>query len=355
MEVTILRCRPNNPFHLGKTSLENSEDIIHSDTLFSAIINTYNQVYPGDVENLVEAFKKGEIRISSAFHCLEYAPDKYFFFLPKPVNYQYVTGENIKKIKKIRFFSAGIWKNPPRPEALLDGEIGILGENYLLTEPELYQIGLHPDMLKANEFLKDQKLVREEIYPKVRVHASTQENVFYHQVHIQLQELHTQEGEDDPHPRKQTHFYFLLDTTQESPLIERFRQIIRLLADEGIGGERSVGCGTFLSVVFKSAKEMGFPEKDKTSTQCGLSLTIPLEKEDFDQIKSYQLVLRGGGSLGKRGVAENHRKQVRMVAEGALFNCEIKGEFPNLAPENFPQVLRNGQAFSLPFHLPSNE
>ncbi|MCB0855027.1 MAG: type III-A CRISPR-associated RAMP protein Csm4, partial [Bacteroidetes bacterium] len=326
MEVAIFKCRPDNPFHFGKTSLENSGDIIHSDTLFSAIVNTYHQVYPSDVENLIKAFQEGQIRISSAFHCLEYAPDQYFFFLPRPVNYQHTTGGNVKSFKKIRFFSLGIWKNLPEKEKLLNNPRLILGESYLVTVTELYQIGLHPDYLKPNEFLRDQKLVRTEMYPKVRVHASDQENVFYHQFHIQLQELQTVEEEDNPHPNKQTHFYFLLETPPDSPLTERFKQIIRLLADEGIGGERSVGCGTFRSVVFKSAVEMGFPARDEKSTQCTLSLTIPASQDDFDATEAYQLVLRGGGSLGIKGEAENHRRQIHMIAEGALAKHEVKGK-----------------------------
>ena len=275
MEVAILKCLPNTQFHLGKSSLENSFHVIHSDTLFSAIITVFNQVYPDDVDDLVGAFKNGDIKISSAFHCLEYNSNEYLFFLPKPQKYHYVGGTKIKESKKIKYFSVGVWNQAPHPDDLLEGPRALIGGTHLVTDEELERLGIKPPngsskREQLNKRLQEVKFVKEVIYPKVRVHADSQTDVFYHQVNVQLQALDF--WGKASRQKNQTHFYFLLEYRSATPFADRVKQIIRLLADEGIGGERSTGCGSFEYVTFKSANEMGFPKRQNEASQCSLSL-----------------------------------------------------------------------------------
>ncbi|MEL6132806.1 MAG: hypothetical protein AAFR59_05510, partial [Bacteroidota bacterium] len=88
------------------------------------------------------------------------------------------------------------------------------------------------------------------------------------------------------------------------------------------------------------------------------SLTIPKDKQEFEQVTHYDLTIRGGGSLGKYKASERHRQQIRMIREGAILQKPIQGVIKDLRPRDangktdIPlPIYRYGRCFSLPFEV----
>jgi CRISPR type III-A-associated RAMP protein Csm4 len=142
---------------------------------------------------------------------------------------------------------------------------------------------------------------------------------------------------------------------------------LRLLADSGFGGERSLGWGhaempeiadgTLPELIFKSRNAGEVTTDDSpggTSDRSGaywmLSLFHPGENEAVDwQRGQYSLTTRGGRVESAAGWGEA-KKLTRMVAEGSvlLSLSEPRGAAPNVAPDEFPHpVYRAGFALCL--------
>jgi CRISPR-associated protein Csm4 len=141
------------------------------------------------------------------------------------------------------------------------------------------------------------------------------------------------------------HFYFLLDienlTTDETKLLN---QVLYLLPYEGIGGERTTGCGLFLGFVKQAFNLQVIDNQYFVS----ISLVNPNHNEEFQAFKNYQIVTRGGRQIGQSG--GQILKKVNMIAEGAVVAQAIRGRIVSIAPAGLKTpYLRNGIAMTLPF------
>lgn len=342
MEALIFRCGPQHFFRLGRSSLENTYDIIHSDTLFSALVNTYALAYgQAETHALLEDFRAGKLRISSAFHCIrpaDGAAGEPLYFLPLPLSLRLGQTENLKRLKRLRYLSAGLWESPGELAAQLRAGMPLaLGGTHALKPAEAQGLGFGG----LAHLLAESPPVRQEQYPHVRVHQRHDEDRYYTSVSLQPQELSPPRG-----PARQTHFYCLLDTeyAPEAPARRRLMAAFRLLADEGIGGDRSSGGGLFDGVEIRPwvlATEAG-------GTFVSLSMTLPASESEFRCFRYYQLDTRGGGEVGR--YAAQTRKRVRMIAEGALHSGGVRGSIADLSlPGADTPTLRNGLTLSLPF------
>ena len=359
MQALILYCHPHNQFRLGKTDLNQTQELIHSDTLFSAIISNHALIYGEKAtDQLVDLFRNGKIRISSAFHCLENrkkaAGKEFFYFLPKPVAYELSTDGRKKTVKGIHFVSLAIWSQQISPHTLLSSPR--LAHRYAISWEELQEL----ELLNASEAknfeavttqkpgrllrdlnlrLAEVKLTRLATYPKVRVHQVGQEAAYFTQTNLQLQQISD---------HLQTHFYFLLDHDLEPDSVElnRFYTTVRMTADEGIGGDRSSGIGHFKEM---KIRDFDIPHIDNPTHKCTLSLCVPKNDESLRQFDYYHLILRGGGPIGRTGSQETYRRQIRMIAEGAMHKGYVKGGLPSVSPDPAEtRKLRNGINLSLP-------
>jgi len=133
---------------------------------------------------------------------------------------------------------------------------------------------------------------------------------------------------------------------------------LRLLADSGFGGERSLGWGRAempeiadgdLAHLLWRSRERGAAETN--GAYWLLSLFHPAEGEAVDwQRGQYSLTTRGGRVESSAGWGEP-KKLTRMVAEGSVLvaSSEPRGAAPNVAPEAFPHpVYRAGFALCVP-------
>jgi len=388
-EAYLLRAWPHNVFRLGKTSLDNTFEYIHSDTLFSAIMNTHAMMYGQQQTRLLKelfdpATDSGQISLSSAFHCLSWQQQQkaqWLFFFPKPLIYQLCPPDQLKQSKRIRFISRGLWQMAPPARQLPD--VPCLGGTHALSFGELLQLGLlswpqlqpfihyrerkklslqslqqlqqleesqlqalfHTE--KLNNYLRDFKVCRQITYPKVVVHQKGQQAAYYTQTYVQLQSF-TNAGGDS----LQTHFFFLLNLPDEisNPQKQQLRAAIRMLADEGIGGDRSSGAGHLQAV---EQIQLDLPTLPQPNYLVNLSLSIPQNQEEFDQYTHYRYLLRGGGALADADDYghQNQRQQIRMLAEGSMCRSNSPqpvGKLLSISPDKRP-IFRNGLTFSIPF------
>jgi CRISPR type III-A-associated RAMP protein Csm4 len=149
---------------------------------------------------------------------------------------------------------------------------------------------------------------------------------------------------------------------------EPVRAALRLLADSGLGGERSMGWGRSEAPEFVEgtlpemilalpAPDMTGQEACPTPPEMGywlLSMYSPAGEDAVDwQRGSYSMVTRGGrvDSPVRSGEA---KKLLRMVEEGSVLTAEAppRGAARDVAPDGFPHpVFRSGFAVAIPVPL----
>lgn len=354
MQTILLKCKPNAQFHFGRitlgedaTNLDDTSDYLHSDTLFSAIINTAAMLDNEKANELVENFENGNLTISSAFYCLEIG-EKWIYFLPKPVTCSILElpkseQEFHKKYKKVAFISQAVWQKGIEPKDW-NSECIFIQDRFLIHQDELQEY-------KTEEIEKLQIFSKISL-PKVKVSTQNPNNRLYNQTNISIADnkpLKIDKKEILPN----VHFYFLVkekNNNYETKHYKKLKLILEILADTGIGGERSVGCGKLEGI---EIKENSFAIEEVNQNGFGtLSLTIPKDKE-FETIEYYDLITRGGRATGNKisDTQIERLKRIKMLKEGAVLKTEIIGKTESIKPKkNENPFLRNGLCFSLPLH-----
>lgn len=309
-----VRLEFKGPVHFGyKEKTYNITDVFaHSDTIFSGILNCYSLLYgKTSADALAEKFfKSPPFKISSAFL---YAGGE--FFVPKPLDMDltHITGD-YKKAKKIRYvpleFILGEHpKGQPQGEYKL--ESGILTKQ---TMKKPYFI------LERPRVVIDRKSSSTEIYYVSGCYFAKNAGLWF--------------------------FLDICDNAEE----EKVKAAIRLLGDEGLGGERAYGFGSFNA--YFDEVPLNSVESNKTlGDWLLLSLYFPAEGEDVgESVKAFSFVERGGYSYSPFGV-QMRKKRVRMLAEGSVFRKRVEGAIldVSLGSDTEHKVLKYGLAYMLPF------
>jgi len=136
---------------------------------------------------------------------------------------------------------------------------------------------------------------------------------------------------------------------------EPVRAALRLLADSGIGGERSRGWGRFESPEFRAGTFPDLlipkPAEELEPAWWLLSLFQPGETESVHWNRGrYDTVTRSGRVESSAGWGAS-KKSSRMVVEGSVLISDfpLRGTLRDVAPDGFAHpVLRSGMAFALP-------
>lgn len=318
MEFSICKLKPKSSFHLGEREnfLEGTDVIIHSDTLFSAFCNGYLLLYgKTKLEELLQRFLTNNppFLISSAF---PFWKSKLYF----PIPYNQIPKE--KKIKKILFIEKEGF------EKLLDGEkIEEVAENFK-TIPDI----------NAKE---EEKRTPWQIITTPRVGLSRLNN------HPGDRYFHFGEV----FYKENSGLFFLLDFKDDS-LKKEFDAVFRLLGDEGIGGDRTVGKG-FYEPEFGQIN-INLPDCESVIT---LSLYSPSESELFDIKDGYYEIIERKGYIYSPYNQSLRRKSIRMFKEGSVFKTKKKGRIVDITPEifNFHKIYRYGLCCALPCRLEVKE
>ncbi|AEH51252.1 type III-A CRISPR-associated RAMP protein Csm4 [Pseudothermotoga thermarum] len=313
-KVYKIKLKLNSPFHLGrKEKTHGSVDTIsHSDTLFSGIMNCHSLLYGDErTTKLVQAFLEGQppFRISST---MPYINDIFFVFKPLGMNLKiYAPDEEEKKLKKAKYIPE---------ENLLNGFKGsftTVGELFVKKE----------DADKLTPFAIPQERVRVSLD-----RTSSASNVYYFPTYS----YHKNSG-----------LWFYIEILDESVEKEIFAAI-KLLGDEGLGGDRSIGLGFFELATAPVPMDLPFAQHDETQLYTTLSLVNP-RKGEAEKFRYYDIVNRSGYlySKGDQGIK---RKAVRMFIEGSVFEGEAFGRAVDVTPPSFKEhpALRYGLTFPVP-------
>ena len=335
MSCITCKLNPKGPFHLGtkETVLEGTAEYVHSDTLFSAICNTYRLLYGNtQLENLLQLFKVHQppFLISSAF---PRANDILLFPIPKNVDLGDFA-EDRKKFKNVAFISKTIFDQIIAGTAIgehVQEENLVQNGRVLLTNTDIESFKRQVSALENGLKIWTRKEV-----PRVVIDRTTSASEIYHFGEVSYS--------------KGCGLFFLLKFERNAKYEREIKATMRLLGDTGIGGDRTSGKG-----LFKIQKPEFEPiEIDFTPRDCftTLSLYYPT-RDELKLLKNgrYELIGRGGWiySPADRNM---RRKFVRMFVEGSVFQTQngLYGDLVPVTPEAFTrhEVFRYGYAFSVP-------
>lgn len=336
MQTILLKCPKNARFHLGtlgldeNTSLTDTTEIIHSDTLWSALICTAAKIYEKTwTDVFVDALaNEPKIALSSAFFCLKNAEGQCLYFLPKPLHYNLVPTHDFKKTRNTAFISKRIWEEGwlPDDKNWQENTVALQGGKFLVHREEW---NTFTSLNYKWEEIGIYKIVS---FPKVAVHKESKEDSFFYQTCLQLC---TTDAFD-------IHLYTLLNIPDTFTYKNELLKIIAWLTYEGIGGERSTGCGHLTDVAInEDFKLQNMPLHSKYAL---LSLAIPNDAIDLARFDFYKTLTRGG----RKTESDGWLYRVSTIAEGALLHEMPQGKVVKL--HKAADYLRFGKPFYLPIH-----
>lgn len=333
METYCYKLRFPYSLHIGLSGigLEQTDEILHSDTIFSAIFSKWNLLYDNNVE---EVINKPPFIISSAF---PYKKDSFFF--PRPmiriINESEEDLKYGKKLKKVKFVSKKIF------ERLINGESVKFNENNTLQDGLFWIEG------ESENLSGDGNIVyRKREVPRVIIDRITNQSEIFYFNEIVFSE--------------DSGLFFLVKFLDDSKKKE-FDAILRLLGDEGIGGDKSSGKGHFFIASIEVFK-INEPQNAEFFTT--LALYHP-QKDEFSNgiLKNsfYEIITRKGWVHSISGTSLR-RKNVRMFREGSIFKDIYKtqyGDIIKLMNKNLDlglnhNIYRNGIAFKISVKLRGN-
>lgn len=313
----IIKLLFKNGLHIGADlHSENTESVslmIHSDTIFSAIANQWvtlppkieNKAIP-QIKKIIEGLNSDSqpFLLSSAF---PFVGEEYY--LPTPVSSEPIFQKELKDI----------------PYLELDDFTDIVQGRF-----------------KDREF-KDpvENIVSYFTNPRVTIDRMTASSNIYFS--------------GGTNYNRYGGLYFILDIRDEDIKTPLFASI-RLLEDSGIGGDRSVGYGSF------SMKKKGIdsdPRWEKLweenggdkNVYCSLSLCYPRDPEEAKNALSYQLVPRKGWIFSNSSLVQLKRRECRMFGEGSLFKGFINGKMADVTPREYKEI-HNVYRYGLPMLVP---
>lgn len=298
--MQLVKLRFKAPVHIGEAGLglEESARIVHSDTLYSAVFQTWLRVF-GEAPP--------EFRLSSAF---PFAGERYYFprpLLPAPGYTNELALKYGKQLKRARFIER---KHFVR---------------WIKGEPLDYET-----LIEETQVLES--VMETRVRPHVTLDRRRAASVLYFV------------GETVFDDRRDAGLFFLVDVQPED--WPRFQTVLTVLGEEGIGGRRSQGYGVF-EPEFSGA--FAIEQVSDPNAYLTLSLVYPDNSEEVrDNLVAYHLVERTGWLESMKGNLGRRHQRVLMFGEGSLFRRPVRGKLVNVAPPGFaahPVVYRNGRAF----------
>ncbi len=375
-------------FHIdsyGNQSYSKSDNFIHSDTLSSALLSVWALRYP---ENIEQTLNSPPYLLSSAFPFY-----KNIFFLPIPKGRNLVKENGFteeqkeesiqrKELKKVQFIPADLWVH-----LLSDSDYFLnfkkdKNENHFLYSIEEQYNFMSEFLIPKNLFQKKEKESvgdEQEVFnEKNHTIWSTEENI---RVSINRQDNQSEDGQlfsfSRAYLKQSGGLYFLACFTGENQQKE-FEEILAILGDTGLGGDKNCGHGLFevckeekspVSLLYNKQLELWTvqtsdksEDHQKLSSLCSLSLFCPneseqkqmswMESEDKSKRANYELKNRGGWIHN----TSLRRKTLFMFMEGSQFikpkDMNLKGKIFDVSPDISQldhKVFRDGRGFFIGF------
>ncbi len=329
MQAEAIKLRFVSPLHLGRgleTDYGKTETVLHSDTLKSALYALGIQLFP-DWEKTPALFFDA-FSISS---CFPFAGSEYFFpkpFLKRKLEFS-ASSEHLqaKKSKRIDFLSKTVF------EKFIKQEIIQIDEKCL-----------SPDGSFVFENSGNSKVIfKTEVQQRVTVPAegSSETNTYY----VDRLFINADCG-----------LFFLAQFHNET-IRNQVIAVLKLLGDQGVGTDKSVGNGQFIFDQQKDVEKLTIETGTSLKRWIALGLYLP-EKSSFEKFdlnsSTWQLIKRGGYMGGSRDFSflGIRKKNIFMFSEASVFvsNEEPAGKLIDLKPDwdkPMHPVLRDGRPLFL--------
>ena len=344
-DYTVYRLKFKTQLHLGRATgaaqtgslgLEKTETYIPADTLFSAICQTWATFY--NTETLTDFLnpytaENGSLpfTLTSAF---PFAHDVYLF--PKPLTFrgsEDTPDKMKKKIKKVQFISKSIFQDiitENSPD--FDKDSLINSENVWVSLEEKGQLKKAMD----NKPIVWETTTR----PRVTIGAQNAGSEIWHVQTVQF--------------NKNCGLWFAANFDSDKTK-HKIETLLRVLGDNGIGGERNAGYGQF-----KFAKaDIEIPTAQDSTQFVTLSPICPKSSEQLEHLLKGDIAYNLNPLTGwvTSAGAASQRKQVNMFAEGSVLNTseEQVGRLVDLKPNNWTHpVYRYGYAWQVGIKVGGN-
>lgn len=317
--LRIVKLHFTAPVHIGElgVGLEESELVLHSDTIFNAICNALAKLNGLEwVTDFLEEFNENPyFRISSGF---PFIGDTLFF--PKPRNRANINEELQQKYGK-----------------------RLKKTDYLAKEYFERWIGgdeLSEEDLKEITGLDISKYCKKTLLPKVSIDRTQAESNIYFLGSVRF--------------KRNSGLWFLIDC-DNSDYKTIVLPALRLLQHDGIGGKRAWGYGAF--ELEDDTIDINLPDTD---THLLLSLYYPEDNEKrlFALKESrWDFVLRGGYAH-PYGIKESQQKpQMLLIREGSVFGEKPSGKLIEYGShiEGLHKLYHYGLAYTIPISITEND
>lgn len=360
MKCLVVKLKPKSSFHLGEREewREGSKFYFPADTLFSALCHCHQLLY-GELESLLEAFLMGEppFLLSSAFPMWH---GDYFFPLPKSKFLQpEETGQLNEFLKQIDSRD----ENGKEIKISHKEAKKIQFVNFAALKELLSGLSLFEFLKRAaeNPFFKTIPVIFLSAKPKEQKNRINDpwgkkpwllENV----PRIALSRLANHPGENFFHFGRV--YYdseaglFCLIKINQPQWEPKLKALFYLLADEGIGGDRTCGLGLLKKPEFD---EIDLPEVEKGQWLYCLSPYFPNDNEFSGLAEGFYELEERRGYIFSSITRSLRRRSLRIFTEGSVFPRDIdrKGKLVDVTPEIFKahKVYRYGLLFALPCEL----
>jgi len=142
---------------------------------------------------------------------------------------------------------------------------------------------------------------------------------------------------------------FFLIVFRDSSFRKRFMATMNVMADEGIGGDRTSGKGLFHAPQYAEISL----EVPASEGVVALSPCLPAKDELKTVTHGYYRLMDRRGYVYSPECRSLRRKSVRMCCEGSVFDKRVNGRVEDVTPELFQahRVMRYGLCFSVPISL----
>ena len=331
------------PTRMSSLGLENTETYVPADTLFSAICQTWATFY--GTESLTDFLSKynedGTVLPFTLTSAFPFAQDVYHF--PKPLTFrgsEDTSEKGKKEIKRVQFVSDNIFRSiiAGNTSDFADAPF-INGEKvWISCEEEARQKAAVSKRLNvAEEKLKDDDLIIWKPDTRARVTIGSQ-NAGSQIWHVETVQFNTDCG-----------LWFAAEFDSDETR-EKIETLLRVLGDNGIGGERNAGYGMFK---FSNENTIDLPTAEAGNPFVTLSPICPKSHEQLSVLLNGDVAYAINpltGWVSTTGSA-SRRKQVNMFTEGSVLNAGEEqriGSLVDLSPNGYAHpVYRYGYAWQV--------
>jgi len=353
MTYQLIRFHFRTPLHIGtvREDYASSESVLHSDSLYSAILSAWAALGLAIPKNLQEQPEQLGFTLSSLFPF--YQPDEtsaVTYFFPKPLGTMLPQSyaEN-KPLKKIRYLDGASFQ-----KILADGIT-------FRPNPDNIEEAFYFDKTADKKAFDTKKFRDSEVFARNRVPRIPKKNEKDEDTQIYYTERVSFKGNSG--------LFCLVkfeDEATKNKVKNNVKTALDYLQDEGIGTDRHVGNGLF-------EWEMDDIEltAEKSDYAVNLSLFCPenptvLGNMLQGNIPKYELLKRGGW-ITTEPYLTYRKKSIYMFQEGGIFRTDekSKGKIVDLKPDQdeLPKeskiidhpIYRVGKSLFIPIHLKSEK